>query len=91
MLYDSDYDDFDINEDAHEPMAVPQRLKELKKKYQNFNPTRHELLNYDVLQQMVNDRRFSGRTSSDKIKSNECIEVATKRVLDHKGEEQIYY
>ena len=56
-----------------------------------FNPKRQEFIDYDLLQQMINDRRFAGRTPSDKIKSNECIEVAIKRVLDHTDEEQIYY
>ena len=91
MLDNSDYEDVDIDEDACEQMTYDQSMREFKTKHQNFNPMRRKLLNYDVLQQMINDRRFAGRKSPNKIKSNECIEVAIKRVLDHKDEEQIYY
>ena len=91
MLDNSDYEDVDIDEDACEQMTYDQSMRKFKTKYQSFNPMRREWLHYDVVQHMIHDRRFAGRKSSDKIKSNECIEVAIKRVLDHKDEEQIYY
>ena len=86
----NNYDECDIDEDAVVPMNYNQVLWHFKNDYQRFDVGRLEFIDYDLLQQMINDRRYAGRTSTERIKRNEYVEVTIKRILDNKDKEQIH-
>ena len=64
----NNYDDIDDIDDELAPMNHQQVIRNLKHDYQMFDVERREFIDYDILQEMLDDSRYAGRTSTNRIK-----------------------